>query len=964
MFKTLFKPKWQSAKPQVRIQALQNLNVNDANDIHVIELMAKGDVEGEVRLAAIKRIPQREKMITLIAQEKDNSVRHRAIEHLLGTVAQTAAGIDPVFRNMLGSLDSQALTSIIDQTKNATLGMLALEHLNDENVLEHYALNLPVAQMRQAAAQKLRSEDVLERVVKASRGKDKSVWRICKDKLNIMRAEQQQEASIEQQIQDLCQNIETLSRLPYDNLYAARVEHLQKQWQRLQHHADNEEVQRFNRAFTLCKAAVDDIHNEQNRLQEEVARQREALHERMAACEQLEEAVKQLSFNSVLSTADIPGLQALLNTQKTRWEEATSVVEPAADERKRFLRIHGLLQRALDAVRQLNEREQRIVKVATSALEVQEATMTALQEIKKSLDKALGDLQWPEELAWPESLKLHQQALDHCERLQTKASALEQDAINNIKGIFSDLKHEIEQGHLKSAQRLLKDASHLVKHLPLKTASGYQRELRELTVKVNELRDWQGFVSTPKKEELCKEMETLVGVDTDPQALAVKIRRLQDEWRSLGEADKGRNKELWDRFSVAAEKAYEPCRAYFDKLHDVRQKNLEQRQRICEQLETYLTQYDWANANWTAVNEVYETAKNEWRQYTPVERKEGKQVQDRFNGLLDQLRDKLQNEFNRNRTKREKLIEQAETLATQEDAASAIDQAKGLQRQWREVGMVSRRDDARLWKRFRAACDQIFARRDQQRDAAQKEREQNVVHAEHLCDQIEQLAESHIENVSAAQQEFAQLQQRFTDLGQFPREQQEAIQKRYKAVCDHFKQGLTNAQVQARQSAYQEMWRRASVCDELEDTLLTSTQSDLFNAPEAEWNSEQDVPPTAQAGLQARYDSVTRQLQNGEKPDAKVLSDNAAQLQDLCIRLEIAAGVESPAEDQKRRMELQVSRLSSGLQGRQQSAASGAELIEQLQVEWCLVGPVSAADRERYGKRFEAVLKGLAPLVL
>ncbi len=958
MFKNLFKPKWQSAKPNVRIQALQNLDVNDSNDFHIIELMAKGDLDSEVRLSAIKRIPHREKMITLIVQEKDHGVRHRAIEHLLTTVAQTAAGIDPIFRNMIGSLDSQALVSIIEQTKNATLGMLALEHLSEEAVLENYALNLPVAQMRQAAAQKLKSEDVLERVIKASKGKDKSVWRICKDKVNALRAEQQQEASIEQQINELCHNIETMSRLPYDNLYAARVEHLQKQWQRLQHYADNEAIQRFNRAFTLCKATVDDIHNEQNRQQEAVQRQREALHERMAACEQLEEAVKQLSLNALLGAGDIPALQALLHTQKIRWDEAASVVEPAADERKRFARIHGLLQRALDAVRELNEREARIQQIASAALDVQEAPMATLVELKKNLDRALGHLQWPEELAWPESLKLHQQALDHVERLQSKARALEQEAINNIKGIFNDLKDEIEQGHLKSANRLLKEAGQLVKHLPIKTASGYQKQLRDLTVKVNELRDWQGFVSTPKKEELCQEMETLVGAVMDPQALSNKIRRLQDDWRALGEADKGRNKELWERFSTAAENAYEPCREYFDKLHDIRNKNLAERQRVCEQLETYLTRYDWANANWQAVNEVYETAKSEWRLYTPVERKEGKHIQDRFNGLLDQLRDKLQAEFERNRNKRDKLIEQAETLQQQDDVMGAINEAKNLQRQWREVGMVSRRDDARLWKRFRAACDQIFARRDQQRDAAQKEREQNVVNAEHLCDQIEQLAESHMDDVTVAQQEFVQLQQRFDALGHFPREQQDVIQKRYKAVCEHFRRGLANAQVQMRQTAYKEMWRRASVCDELEDTLLNANAADSFSAaPEAEWNSEQDVPAAVRQGLQTRYEAVVNLLQSAAQPAAQVLQDNRDQLHDLCIRLEIAAGVDSPVEDQQRRMALQVSRLSSGLQGRQHSATQGAELLEQLQVEWCLVGPVATAERERFGKRFQAVLQ-------
>ncbi len=957
MFKNLFKPKWQSAKPQVRIQALQHLNVNDARDFHIIELMAKGDAENEVRLAAIKRIPQRDKLITLIQQERDGSVRQRAIEHLTSVLTASAGGSASSIQDMLRGLDTQALIAIIEQTQNVTLGLQALELLNEESVLEGYALNLPLAQLRQAAAQKLQGEAVLDRVIKASKGKDKGVWRICKDKLNAIRSEQQQEAGIEQQIAELCQNIELLSRLPYDNLYAPKLEHLQKQWQRLQHHADNEAVQRFNRSFALCKTTVDDIHNEQNRQQEEVQRRREALHERMAACEQLEEAVKQLSFNAVLQPSDIPALQALLSTQKIRWEEAASVVEPAADERKRFLRIHALLQKALESVRKLAERDESITRAANTVLDVAEAPMTTLVEMRKLLDNALGDLQWPEELAWPESLKLYQAALDHCERLQQKAKSLEQEAIDSIKGIFADLKKEIEQGQLKSANRLLRDASHLVKHLPIKTATGYQKQLRELTIQVNELRDWQGFVATPKKEELCHEMEALVGADMDPQGLSNKIRRLQDEWRALGEADKGRNKELWDRFSVAAEKAYEPCRDYFDKLASVRQKNLAERQRICDQLTAYLAQNDWANANWKLVNEIYETAKNEWRLYTPVERKEGKQIQDKFNALLDQLRGKLQDEFNRNRIRREQLIERAEALG-QGEAADAIEQVKSLQKQWKETGLVSRRDDARLWKRFRAACDSIFERRDQQRVAVQKEREQNVVHAEHLCEQIEQLAENDGQDLASLQQEFQQLKQRFAELGHFPREQQDALQKRFKAVCAQVENAVRNAQVQQRQETFAELWRRAGVCDELEETLLTSAQGDLFGAaPEAEWSSEHELPAVAQDSLQTRYDSVVARLQKAEKPSAEELQQNADHLHDLCIRMEIAAGVESPAEDQQRRMQLQVSRLSSGLQGRQQAALGGAELLEQLQVEWCKVGPVAGAQRDLFSKRFRAALK-------
>ena len=957
MFKNLFKPKWQSAKPQVRIQALQNLNVSDENDFHIIELMAKGDVENDVRLAAMKRIPQREKLLTLIKQEKDSGVRFAAIEHLISVLSEKGTGIDPVVRDMVGELDSHVLAAIVEQTQNADLGCLALASISDEVLLETYAVKLPLAQMRQVAAERLHAEDVLERVIKASKGKDKSVWRICKEKLNALREEQQQEASIEQQIADLCHNLETLSRLPYDNLYGPKLEHLQKQWQRMQHHADNEAIQRFNRAYSLCKATIDDIHNEQDRLAEETKRQREALQERMAACEQLEEAVRQLSSIAVLQPGDIPALQALLNTQKTRWDEAASVVEPAADERKRFTRIHGLLQRALDAVRNLSEREEQIRNAATVVLDLQEATMATLQQKQKALQKALGDLKWPEELAWPESLKLHQQALDHFARLQTKAKAMEDEAINNIRSIFNELSSEIEQGHLKPANRLLKEASQLVKHLPIKVASGYQKKLRELTVQVNELRDWQGFAATPKKEELIGEMEALIATTMDPQALSNKIRRLQDEWRSLGEADKGRNKELWERFSAAADKAYEPCRGYFDKLSEVRQANLEKRINVCDQIAAYLEQYDWEHADWKAVNEVYETAKSEWRLYTPVERKEGKKVQERFNGLLDQLRDRLNGEFERNKAAREKLIEAVEALVELDNLADAIEQAKTLQRDWRAVGLVARRDDARLWKRFRAACDKVFERRDQQREEFQKEREQNLVHAEHLCEQIEQLAEGDVTDTSAVRQEFRQLKQRFQDLGTLPKEQQDAIKARYQSVCDQFETALVEAESSVRQQGFIELWRRAAICDELEDTLLASSQGELFgDAPEAEWNSEQSLPADAEVLLQGRYEKVLAALQAGAQPASEELEENAERLHELCLKLEIAAGVDSPAADQQKRMALQINRLNDGLTHRGE-ALSGIRLIEQMQVEWAGIGPVRSIDRDQFGKRFRAVLE-------
>ncbi|MFX9061669.1 hypothetical protein ABTN34_17815, partial [Acinetobacter baumannii] len=80
----------------------------------------------------------------------------------------------------------------------------------------------------------------------------------------------------------------------------------------------------------------------------------------------------------------------------------------------------------------------------------------------------------------------------------------------------------------------------------------------------NELKDWKNFTVAPKRVELMEEMESLVGSSLEPQALANRIRSLQEEWRTLSRGA-GENLEAdWQRFQAAAHQAYEPCRVYFE----------------------------------------------------------------------------------------------------------------------------------------------------------------------------------------------------------------------------------------------------------------------------------------------------------------------------------------------------------------------------------------------------------------
>ena len=125
-------------------------------------------------------------------------------------------------------------------------------------------------------------------------------------------------------------------------------------------------------------------------------------------------------------------------------------------------------------------------------------------------------------------------------------------------------------------------------------------------------------------------------------------------------------------------------------------------------------------------------AENEWKQFSPIEHSKIKSLQKRFYGLVNQFRKLRKNALRTNSKQKQDYITQARSLADSEDNNSAMSEAKRLQQQWKKLGPTSYKEDKKFWEDFRAACDKIFAKRNQQTAESRK----------HL-----QQAESSLENI-------------------------------------------------------------------------------------------------------------------------------------------------------------------------------------------------------------------------
>jgi hypothetical protein len=338
-----------------------------------------------------------------------------------------------------------------------------------------------------------------------------------------------------------------------------------------------------------------------------------------------------------------------------------------------------------------------------------------------------------EKLPWPESQRaampgpiLQLQELQG--RLQQQLADLkkeEKKILQRLESAFEELRKELDDSHFKNADRIHNRLRNLLRYLSPDKQQHFHNELRPLTARLSEIHDWQGFAIEPKKIELCEQMRALVGSEEEPDVLATKIKTLQDQWKSLGPISPRRDQALWKKFHAAADEAYVPCKEAFAKQSEQRKENLRHRMDLVATLVNYDDRMAWpgsadaeedtAAPDWRMVQKTLDAARDAFNSIKPVSGKGERKSRKALQKICDRIYGHIKDEYERNIARKKELVAQATALAELEDLREAIDRAKGIQREWKDVGLTPRKVDRQLWTEFRGACDAVFGRLDQQR---------------------------------------------------------------------------------------------------------------------------------------------------------------------------------------------------------------------------------------------------------
>ncbi len=753
------------------------------------------------------------------------------------------------------------------------------------------------AEIRLSAARELTDPEQLQKVQKQAKGRDKGVYQAAKQALQAHRQDMERQENIARAISTLINNAREQARSEDTKLFQARLEALTNQWKELENEATAEQVQQFLEATHRCRERLQDM---------EAAREEEKRHEnqflqREETLELLTNTLEDLKSQTGDSLPSLSSLDALQKTQENRWLEATRDTEVARQEQKTYESAMQALKNYLSALRRLTQERERISEL-TAALD-SDATITPEQQDQaKTL---IRDIDWPEGFPKPALLEpVRKLAGKRAEKpVQTEDQGDQKARVDNLKTTMDKLESALEAKQFRESRQLLKSAQNQFRDLDRRHAKPFQARMQLLTGQFRELSDWQGFATEPKQIALCEQMEYLAEQPMEPEAKAERIKELQSEWRELGGSS---DRALWTRFKTASDRAFEPCKAYFEAKSGLKQANLEKRQAICSELETFIENADWSTIDWKGAERIHQTARQEWKAAWPVEFRDNRPVQKRFDDLLKRLESPLDEERRKNESLKQAIVERAEALIEHEPLQEAMNEAKALQSEWKAIGITRHREDRKLWQAFRKACDQIFARRDAQRNARQQATEIADREATEVLGQVDGVsADSSVESLRDALERLREVKGNTLS----PR-----VKDQVQAARHQLQQALDNKLLQQKVNQWQELVRARG-----NGGLAPSELPDHWQSLASE-----------QSGLSDR---------------------------ELVIRAEILAGSESPAEDQQRRMEIQVQRLAEGMGNGEQTGDRLAEL-EKLVALWCLQ-PSESTPETALSERLSNALSGV-----
>ena len=368
------------------------------------------------------------------------------------------------------------------------------------------------------------------------------------------------------------------------------------------------------------------------------------------------------------------------------------------------------------------------------------------------------------------------------------------------------------------------------------------------------------------KEAVIADLKVLLEKQEDVNATFPEFREIQNRWRAIGPVPAQSYRNLNETYQLYVEQFYDMVKINRE-LRDLDfKKNLEAKEEFCALAEKLAE-----NPNVIEAFRELQKLHEQWKEFGPVAKEFREQIWDRFKAATAVINKKYQAFFEgqkeqqaENLAKKTVLCEKVEEIAEREVSDSNqwnafSKEIEEIQKEWRTIGFASRKENQKIYDRFRAACDKFYGRKRDFYNDYKDSINQNLEKKISLCEAAEALKSS--TEWKKATDQFISLQKQWKEIGAVPRKKSEQLWKRFRAACDEFF-AERDRNAKPENDFYGNLKAKQRLVEEIKAYVLTGDEAadrEAMKAFQTRWQEIGFVPFKEKDNISQAYKSALQE---------------------------------------------------------------------------------------------------------
>ncbi len=520
----------------------------------------------------------------------------------------------------------------------------------------------------------------------------------------------------------------------------------------------------------------------------------------------------------------------------------------------------------IDSVASQSE-EQALVMGEQEEVKAEETLQDAAEapEVMENAEAAEGETPAEERKVY----QTKQEVLERVKEVAHGEEAPKKEEVEYLKTVFYKLhiaerdakqKEYLDAGGDPEAYQVTPDEDEEV----FKAEMGIIKERRQQMFREQEAEKEENL---KRKLDIIERIKAMLTTPEEANKAYQDFKALQAEWKEIKNVPAEHSNELWRNYQLYVEQFYDLLKLNSEAREYDFKKNLEMKTRLCEAAEKLADETDVISA-FHQLQKLHQ----EYREIGPVTKELREEIWQRFKAASTVINKRHQQHFEQlrareeeNLAKKTELCEKVEAICAEENKGSAdwerhTQEIIALQQEWKTIGFAPQKMNVKIFERFRAACDDFFARKTEHFKNLKEVFKENADKKRALIEKAKALQDS--TDWRSTSDKLIALQKEWKTIGMVPKKLGDQLWEEFLGACNKFFEARNQQTAGQRSEERENLEKKRSIIAQLKQ-LADEAGSGLQEKVQdlvAEYQQVGHVPFREKDKLYEEYHSVLDKL--------------------------------------------------------------------------------------------------------